>query len=230
MWNARGEAVARQEPRPPKCVARRQWPRPPKCVVDSVKTSGKEERFDMNASELVRRLHQHRIWVNRRLRESVQPLSEAELHQPFAIGQGSIWKTLTHLLAAEYIWLEALLGDDDPLLAGDVPGQLPGNQQGEAPILSLDELIALWQEIDRRWDDYLQSLTDESLEETVYKFSTSSGKGKRHGTRRADVLLHVCTHAQYTTAQLVNMLRQLGKTSLPDVMLITLARQEKMTG
>ena len=183
----------------------------------------------MKASELVRRLHQHRMWVNRRLRESVQPITDAELQQPFPIGQGSIWKTLTHLLAAEYIWLEALLGDDDPLLPGDAPGQLPGNQQGDAPIRSLDDLIAMWQEVDRRWDIYLQNLTDESLEDIVYKFSTSSGKGKRHGTRRADILLHVCTHAQYTTAQLVNMLRRLGKTSLPDVMLITLARQETMT-
>jgi uncharacterized damage-inducible protein DinB len=40
------------------------------------------------------------------------------------------------------------------------------------------------------------------------------------------VLLHVCTHAQYTTAQVVNMLRQVGATSLPDTMLITLARKQ----
>lgn len=33
-------------------------------------------------------------------------------------------------------------------------------------------------------------------------------------------------HRQYTTAQLMNMLRQLGVSPLPDVMLISLARQE----
>jgi uncharacterized damage-inducible protein DinB len=48
----------------------------------------------------------------------------------------------------------------------------------------------------------------------------------RFGSRRADVMLHVCTHAQYTTAQVVNMLRQIGVEKLPDVMLIALARQE----
>ena len=143
-----------------------------------------------------------------------------------AIGQGSVWKTLTHLVAGDYVWIEALCGNDDPLLPGDSPGRLPGNQAGADAIASLDELRAKWRELDDRWNGYLRTLTDDSFEEIVYKISTSSAFGKRHATRRADVLLHVCTHAQYTTAQLVNMLRQLGVTPLPDVMLITLARGE----
>jgi uncharacterized damage-inducible protein DinB len=77
-----------------------------------------------------------------------------------------------------------------------------------------------------RWDACLSMLNDTSLDDVIHKISTSSGFGKRHGTSRADILLHVCTHAQYTTAQLINMLRQLGSTQLPDVMLITLARQQ----
>ena len=178
----------------------------------------------MKASDLIRRLHQHRMWVNCRLLDAVRPLSESQRHQPFSIGQGSVWKTLTHLLAAEYVWLEALLGNESPLLPGDALGKQPGNQQAEGAMGSMDELIARWQEVDSRWNAYLTGLTDETLQDIVYKTSTSSGHGKRHGTRRADVLLHVCTHAQYTTAQLINMLRQLDRAPLPDVMLITLAR------
>jgi hypothetical protein len=60
----------------------------------------------------------------------------------------------------------------------------------------------------------------------VYKKSASSGLGKRLATRRADVPLHVCTHAHYTAAQVVNMLRQTGVPKLPETMLISLARQE----
>ncbi len=62
----------------------------------------------------------------------------------------------------------------------------------------------------------------------MYKKSTSSGLGKRWGARRADVLLHVCTHAHYTAAQVVNMLRQAGADKLPETMLISLARHEAM--
>ncbi|HLJ97295.1 MAG TPA: hypothetical protein VKU02_29315 [Gemmataceae bacterium] len=50
--------------------------------------------------------------------------------------------------------------------------------------------------------------------------------GKRFGTHRSDVLLHVCTHAHYTAAQVVNMLRHTGMEKLPETMLISLARQE----
>jgi uncharacterized damage-inducible protein DinB len=181
----------------------------------------------MNASDLIRRLHQHRRWVNGQLLDAVQNLNEEQLRRPMAIGQGSVWKTLTHLLAAEFVWLEALYGNENPLLPGDVPGKLPGNQETGGAIASLDDLRGKWRSLDERWNDYLAHLTDESLDEVVYKISTSSRLGKRYGTRRGDVLLHVCTHAQYTTAQLVNMLRQLGMAPLPDPMLISLARSER---
>lgn len=177
----------------------------------------------MNASQLVRRLHEHRRWVNRRLLEAAESLTPAGLRQEFPIGQGSVWKTLTHLMGAEYVWLEALLGNETPLLPGDAPGKLPGNQQGEEPLQSLDELTARWRELEIRWEEYLAAMNEATLEETVYKVSSLSGR--RLGTRRVDILLHVCTHAQYTTAQLVNMLRQLGAGDLPDVMLTTMARQ-----
>lgn len=180
----------------------------------------------MTASDLIRRLHQHRMWVNQRLLEAARPLNDEQLRRHFAIGQGSVWQTLVHLMAAEYVWLEALLGNESPLMPGDSPGRLPGNQEGEGVVASLQELIARWQDLDSRWSSFLDSLSDEQLDEIVYKTSSSSGAGKRYGTRRADVLLHVCTHAQYTTAQLINMLRQLGVAPLPDVMLITLARED----
>lgn len=184
----------------------------------------------MNTSDLIRRLHQHRMWVNHGLLKAVRPLTNEQIRQPFSIGQGSVWKSLTHLMAAEYVWLEALLGNEDPLTPGDVRFKLPGNQEGENAVRSLDELASCWAELDGRWTAYLNALTDESLDETVYKTSTSSNFRKRRGAKRADVLLHVCTHAQYTTAQLINMLRQLGQKDLPDVMLITLARQEASAG
>jgi uncharacterized damage-inducible protein DinB len=180
----------------------------------------------MNAVDLVQRLHQHRAWVNGNLLTTAASYSDEQLRTPFQIGQGSIWKSLVHLYAAEFVWLEALLGNDDPLIQGDLPGKLPGNQLGEGGITNLDDLRSKWIALEQRWSSYLASLTPESLDELVYKKSTSCGIGKRYGTRRADVLLHVCTHAQYTVAQVLNMFRQAGADKLPDTMLIALARQE----
>jgi uncharacterized damage-inducible protein DinB len=181
----------------------------------------------MTGADTIRRLHQHRAWVNRKLLGAAEALPAEDLRKQFPIGQGSIWKSLVHLHAAEFVWLESLLGNEEPLLKGDLPGKIPGNQQGEGAIGSLDELKAKWHELEARWQTYLESLGDADLDQLVYKVSS---QGKRHGTRRGDILLHVCTHAQYTTAQVVNMLRHAGAQQLPDPMLITMARQEAAAG
>ena len=73
-------------------------------------------------------------------------------------------------------------------------------------------------------DAMAQGLSPAALGEVVYRRSASLGT--RLGVRRSDVLLHVCTHAHYTAAQVVNMLRQLG-AELPQTMLIMLSRNEQ---
>lgn len=184
----------------------------------------------MNAVALLQRLHEHRRWANRQLWEAAEQLTPEELREEHPVGQGSLWRTLTHLLAAEYVWLEAMLGNEDPLLPGDTAGGLPGNQRGDAPFESLASLLTYWRQLDVRWQDYLSQLSEPLLDQIVRKSSTTLGPGTYREVRRGDVLLHVCTHAQYTTAQAVNMLRRLGVRPLPDVMLISLAHEERACG
>lgn len=178
----------------------------------------------MSVTTVTQRLHQHRAWVNENLLTAASSLSDEQLHRPFSIGQGSVWKSLVHLYAAEYVWLHALLGDEQPLLAGDLRGHIPGNQLGEGKIATLAELVQKWGDLERQWKEYLGHLSPESLDGPVYKVISSTGQ--RFATRRSDILLHVCTHAHYTAAQVVNMLRQLGIEKLPETMLISLARKE----
>ncbi len=180
----------------------------------------------MNALALINRLHEHRAWVNGRLLDAAGKLSDEQLRRQFEIGQGSVWRSLVHMYAAEHVWLETMLGNPLATLPGDVPGKLPGNQEGDGAIASLGELAEKWEALQRRWLDYLATLRPEALDETVYKVSTSSGHGKKLAARRGDILIHVCTHAQYTAAQVINMLRHLGVGELPDVMLISLARSQ----
>ena len=177
----------------------------------------------MNAIDLIRRLHEHRAWVNRNLQKAAERLTLEQLHQPCAIGQGSIWKSLTHLFGGEFVWLEALLGNGSAVAPGDVRGKLPGNQLGPDAFQSLPELLRAWQELEARWQTYLATLEPAALDNLVDR--TSSSTGETFGTQRSDVLLHVCTHAHYTAAQTVNMFRQVGASPLPDTMVITLARE-----
>jgi uncharacterized damage-inducible protein DinB len=180
----------------------------------------------MNSIDVIRRLHQHRAWVNQNLLDACAALSNDQLRQPFDIGQGSVWKSLVHMYAAEWVWLETLLGDEFPTLPGDVPGKLPGNQQGVNPIADFAELRNRWCELEGRWKRYFADLTPEGLQDVVYKVSTSYGAGQKLATNRSDVLLHVALHAHYTVAQVMNMLRRCGCAALPHNMLISLARME----
>ena len=172
----------------------------------------------MNSISLIQRLHQHRSWSNGKLLAACQAMSVEQLLQPFEIGQGSIWHSLLHMYAAEFVWLAALHGEPEAAAPGDLPNKLPGNQEGEFPIATLDKLVQHWKILEERWSKYLHELDAELLGEIVYR--------RNFGTPRADILLHVCTHAHYTTAQVVNMLRQCKCEVLPEVMLITLSRQE----
>lgn len=181
----------------------------------------------MDALAILRRLHQHRQCVNEKLVVAAERLDDGQLHRSFEIGQGSIWRSLTHLYAGEYVWLAALQGDESPLTPGDVTGKLPGNQEGDGAMSSLAELRSRWSELDDRWQAYLDGLQPDDLTDTVYK--TNSLTGQRAAARRCDILLHVCTHAHYTVAQIMNMLRHSEVSDLPDPMMITLARQEAVT-
>ena len=178
----------------------------------------------MATIDLIRRLHAHRDWVNRQLLECAEELDESQRQQLHAIGQGSVAKTLSHLFAAEFVWLEALRGNEQPLAPGDAVGKLPGNQEGEDPAKSLSDLRTRWSSLDGQWRQHLNEMTDASLDEVIYKRDSRTGQRFRY--RRSDIHLHVCLHAQYTTAQLINMLRQMGVTSLPLSMLISLVRED----
>lgn len=166
----------------------------------------------------IRRLHAHRRWVNDRLRDAAEQLTDEQLDQPFEIGMGSIRSTLTHLYAAEYVWLEALRSNPTPPAPASI--RFPDTATG----------LDAWRALENHWQDYLDQLTEEALDQPVAKVSTSSGAGRRFETPRLDVLLHVCTHAQYTTAQAINMMRRVGvpAQALPDSMLITMSREQRV--
>lgn len=167
----------------------------------------------MDSLRVIRRLHEHRFWSNRQLRDVARTLTQEQLEASFEIGQGSIMATLTHLYAAEYVWLAALEGQPDP--------PSPFTFQFD----SLAALEQAWDELDSDWQYWLDALDVCMLDQPVVKKSTSSMAGQTVATPVIDVLIHVCTHAQYTTAQAANIFRRLG-IEPPDTMLISLSRSQ----
>lgn len=50
----------------------------------------------------------------------------------------------------------------------DLPGKLPGNQEGEGGITGLDDLRQKWTVLEQRWGIYLGALRTDSLDDLVY--------------------------------------------------------------
>ena len=169
-----------------------------------------------SAVDVVHRLYRHRRWVNRKLLEAAALLDEEQLHREFEMGQGTVWRTLTHHWAAELLWLATLEGDLHARAPGDDPMKAPGNQEGEHAAKTVGELTARWAGVVGRYETFIDGLRDADLDEPCTRVT---GGGLEMTMSKLDTLLHVFTHAQYHTAQLVNMLRQLGVADLPETTL-----------
>lgn len=130
--------------------------------------------------------------------------------QRFPIGMGSLHDSFVHLYAAEFAWLGAL-------------GGTPAPKFHEGPdFAGLPDLLRAWSHLDEGWAAYLARLDDAELARPVTRTNRA---GVTFTTPASDVLVHVCTHAFYHAAQMVNMLRQLGVKELPETNYITFARQ-----
>ncbi len=168
----------------------------------------------MDPLTTLNRLQQHRNWANHKLRDAARSLSPAQLNQTFDIGLGSVMKTLTHLHGAEDVWLIALKGQPN------TPSSFDYHYD------SFAKLESAWDQSELGWSTFLHQLTAEDLARPIDKVNKVSGE--RYTTPMHDILLHVCMHAHYHSAQAVNMMRHLGVpgNKLPDLMLISMSRQE----
>lgn len=162
--------------------------------------------------DVIRRLHEHRLWSRSRLIEAASSLSVEQWLRPFEIGRGTLWATVEHLYGAERVWIAALQGQPDE--------KLPDGRS----VVDLSALLEAWRSVDERWRGYLDALTPAMLAMPVQRYSALWQRS--YTTHAVDVLLHVVTHAAYTTAQAMNMLRHLGVGPLQAVDLILMSREQ----
>jgi uncharacterized damage-inducible protein DinB len=162
--------------------------------------------------DLLRRLREHQLWVRDKLLAAARNLTPQQLCERFPIGQGTYLATLTHLYAAELVWINAITGADHT-----------GSPFGVS-FDSIDALSSAWKTLDQSWMAFYGALDEASLSELVRKVPSSGGPIT--ATPLADVLMHLALHSSHTAAQAINMLRQLGVSPLPDPMLISLSRSQ----
>ena len=158
----------------------------------------------MLGKEDLDRLLEYTVWANHRVMRVAATLSPDEFRRDLRSSHGGVRGTLTHMLGAEWIWLERF--------------------KGVSPTRGLDEsefadIVALrdrWTLIEKHRADWFRSLREQDCRALV-SFRTLAGVA--HETPLWQLLQHVANHASYHRGQVIALLRQLGARTVSTDML-----------
>jgi uncharacterized damage-inducible protein DinB len=134
-------------------------------------------------------------WATNRTFEALARVPEAVYQRDLKTSFGSLHGTMTHLVAAEKLWLSRLVGKPESALAirHDVP--------------SLESLKSMWEDVAARMARFVGRLDDGALAKDLEYVST---EGKRFTNVLQQILQHIINHSTYHRGQVAAMIRQIG--------------------
>lgn len=148
----------------------------------------------------LQRLFDYNRWATRRLLDAAASLQAEDLRRDLKSSFASVLDTFTHMLGAEWVWLERW------------HGRTPTAFLESSALNSVPALRARWDLLWREQQGFLDGLEDgDQTRDVAYKLF--NGDADRRGL--GDLMRHVVNHATYHRGQVVTMLRQLGVTPPP---------------
>ena len=153
----------------------------------------------MNLSD-IRHLFDYTEWANALTLNAAAELSDEDLRRDFKISHCSIFATLLHMAAAEWIWLERWQGRSP---AGKEAWSLWTTDS--CPDLKV--LNQRWREVIERRAQLISELEEPVL---AAELSFKLLSGDPNTLRLVDQMQHVVNHATLHRGQVVGMIRQLG--------------------
>ncbi|HEY7510467.1 MAG TPA: DinB family protein [Vicinamibacteria bacterium] len=142
------------------------------------------------------RMFAYNVWANHRLMRIAATLSVDDFKRDLlAASHGGVRGTLTHIMAAEWIWLERWKGVSPPRLF----------DEGEfADVVALRDR---WTLIEGHREEWFRALRPEALGETVAYRST---EGVPWEAPLWKLVQHTLNHSTYHRGQVTLLLRALG--------------------
>ena len=137
----------------------------------------------------------YNTWANNRVLVSVAALDTEQFTRDLGGSYPSLQATLTHMLWAEWLWLERWNGGSPKELLN--PEDFP----------SLPALRSRWSPIQESQEAFGKSLTVAQLQR-VLRYTNRKGEQWEYALWR--MIHHLCNHSTYHRGQLTNMLRLLG--------------------
>jgi uncharacterized damage-inducible protein DinB len=149
----------------------------------------------MLSKEDLGRLLEYTVWANRRVVRAAATLSVNDFKRDMGGSHGGVRGTLTHILGAEWIWLERWKGVS------------PSRGLDEGEFKDVLALRARFKLIEAHRDAWFESLKERQVGEVVaYK----SLAGAAYQNPLWQLVQHVANHSSYHRGQLINMYRALG--------------------
>jgi uncharacterized damage-inducible protein DinB len=149
----------------------------------------------MLAKEDLGRLLDYTAWANHRIMRAAATLSEEEWRRDMGGSHAGVRGTLTHMMGAEWIWLERWKGGSPPR----------GFDEGEFPTLIL--LRDHWTQIEEHRASWFQNLKEDAPA-GIIAYKTLDGRPYEGALWQ--LIQHAANHATYHRGQVLMMLRQLG--------------------
>jgi uncharacterized damage-inducible protein DinB len=153
----------------------------------------------MNLSD-IRHLFDYTEWANELALKAAAELPDEDLRRDFKISHRSIFATLLHMAAAEWIWLERWHGRSP---AAKEAWSL-WTTDSCADLLILNQR---WREVIERRAKFISELEEPVL---AAELSFKLLSGDPNSLRLVDQMQHVVNHATLHRGQVVGMIRQLG--------------------
>ncbi len=140
-------------------------------------------------------LYDFNRWANACVLDAAAKLTVEQYTRDLSNSFRSVRDTLTHILAAEWIWLRRWKGTS------------PRTFLNPADFPNIEALRAKWAEVEGEQMEFVNSLAEDAL---MTKITYVNVKGETWSYALWQMLQHLVNHSTYHRGQITTMLRQLG--------------------
>lgn len=182
-------------------------------MTDEGDASNTEVRMATSLST-IRLLYDYNRWANNRMLVACESLTLEQWGRDLGCSWGSAHGLLTHMFAAEVIWLERWKGSSPVVL----------HQPAEFPTFA--ELEKAWVRTQLDMLEFIDTLTEKGLGDDVTYVNT---RGETHTFPLGHLMLHLANHSNHHRGELVSMLSMLNVPH-PEDDLLAYLREKKKSG
>jgi len=143
----------------------------------------------------IRQLYDYNRWADRRILAMASTLTNEDFIRSMGNSFSSVRDTLSHILGAEWIWLERW------------QGRSPKALLDAATFPKVQSLESRWETVEHDQTQFIEALTPQRL---VEELAYLNQRGQLYSYPLWKQMVHVVNHSSYHRGQATTLLRQLG--------------------